>query len=139
MPRGLRLLLQQQIAKKLEVSAEKVVQRLKQLAFFDVRKLYNPDGSLKPITELDDETAAAICSIQVGKLYEHYAKGKAQHVGTTIKIKLCDRGINLERLGRYIPGLFKDKVDVAGTVSIADIIAAGRKRVAEMRAAQAAK
>ena len=136
------MLLQQQIAKKLEVSAEKVVQRLKQLAFFDVRKLYNPDGSLKPITELDDETAAAICSIQVGKLYEHYAKGKAQNVGTTIKIRFCDCGMNLERLGRHIPGFFKDKVkaDAQGTVSIAEVIAAGRKRVAEAEArARAAK
>ncbi len=38
--------LQAEIAHKLEVSAEAVTKRLKQLAFFDIRKLYNPSGEL---------------------------------------------------------------------------------------------
>ena len=35
------------------------------IAFFDIRKLFNDDGSLKRVQELDCATAAAIASIEV--------------------------------------------------------------------------
>ncbi|ARO89170.1 terminase [Nitrosospira lacus] len=56
---------QKEIAKRCEVTAEKVIREVSALAFSDVRKLFNADGSLKAIHELDDATAAAIASIEV--------------------------------------------------------------------------
>lgn len=90
------------ILDKLEISRERVLEGIARLAFFDSRKFYNPDGSLKAITELDDETMYALQGMDVEKLYKHFAKGAAQEVGTVSKVKLADRGINLERLGRVL-------------------------------------
>ncbi len=81
--------------------------------------------------DLDEDTAAAICGVQVDKLYKHFAAGQAEEMGTTTKVKLCDPGQNCERLGRHIPGYFKDQVEMEVTVNWAEVIAAARRRVAE--------
>jgi phage terminase small subunit len=44
-------------AEKLEITADRVLKEIAKLAFFDVRKLFNSDGSPKQICELDDDTA----------------------------------------------------------------------------------
>src|SRR5208282_2104379 len=106
--------------KKLSVSADEVTKRLKRLAFFDIRKLYNEDGSLKRMVDLDDDTAAAICGVQVAKVFKHFAKGH-EETGTTTKVKLCDSGINCERLGRHIPGYFKDQAGKEVPVNLAEV------------------
>ena len=126
--------LQAEIAHKLGISAEEVTKRLKQLAFFDIRKLYNQDGSLKRMIDLDDDTAAAICWVQVDNLFAHFGKGEAEQIGSTTKVKLADSGMNCERLGRHIPGFFKGKVELEVPVNLAEVIAAGRRRVAEAAA-----
>jgi phage terminase small subunit len=116
-------------AARLEISAEKVLQGLAQLAFFDIRKLYNADGSLKEISELDEVTAAAICGVEVEKLYDHFGKGQAKDKGTLTKIKLADRGINLERLGRHFK-LFTDRLEVDGLGDLAAQLQKARARAA---------
>ena len=63
---------------------------------------------------MDDDTAAAVSGVQVDKLFHHFAQGQSEQIGTTTKVKLADSGMNCERLGRHIPGFFKDKVDVEG-------------------------
>ena len=48
---------------KLEISSERVLTELSKLAFFDVRRVFNEDGTLKAISELDSETAASIAGL----------------------------------------------------------------------------
>jgi phage terminase small subunit len=50
---------------RLDISVDRVLQELARIAFFDPRKLFNHDGSLKDITELDADTAAAIASVEI--------------------------------------------------------------------------
>ena len=123
--------LQAGIAAKLEISATELTKRLKQFAFFDIRRLYNEDGSLKRIVDLDDDTAAAVSGV-VEKLFKRFAQAQAEEIGSTIKVKMVDPVRACEHLGRHIPGFFQNgnKVGVNVGVSIADRIAA-RKRVAE--------
>jgi hypothetical protein len=92
------------------------------------RKFYREDGSLKSIPELDDDTAAALAGMEVEEAYDYFGKGQAK--GLIKKIKFADKGLNLERLGRYLK-LFTDRVEHNGTVHLAEIIAKARKRVAE--------
>ena len=70
------------------------------LAFFDIRKCFRLDGSLKPVPELDDETAYALRSMDTKEAYRHFGRGKAKAVGVIEKIRMADKGLNLERLGR---------------------------------------
>ena len=114
--------IEQEIAKRaqsLDITAERVLSELAKLAFLDPRKFFNPDGSLKPVGELDDQTSASLAGIEHEKLFEHYGKGQAKEVGTTTKIKIADKGINLERLGRHLK-LFTDKVEHSGLDGLAD-------------------
>ena len=50
---------------RLDISADRILQQLARIAFFDPRKLFNSDGSLKNIAELDVDTAAAIAGIEI--------------------------------------------------------------------------
>jgi phage terminase small subunit len=97
---------------KLEITAEKVLQELAKLGFFDPRKLFNADGSPKPLHELDDATASAVAGFDVIELFEGTGDQK-KSVGIMKKFRLADKGQNLERLGRHLK-LFTDKVEHSG-------------------------
>lgn len=89
---------------KVEVKNENLIERIllerKRLAFFDIRKFYNADGTLKPIHELDDDTAAALTSFEVDEF------GNEEVVGRTKKIKMADKDKALSALER-IHGMYK--------------------------------
>lgn len=53
------------VIRKLEVSAEKTLIEAARLAFSDIRKLFDADGNLKPVHEIDDDTAGAIKKVKV--------------------------------------------------------------------------
>jgi phage terminase small subunit len=117
----------QKRAQKLEITADRVLSELAKLAFLDPRGFFNPDGSLKAVKDLDDATAASLAGIEHEKLFEHFSKGQAKEVGTTTKIKIADKGINLERLGRHLK-LFTDKVEHSGLEGLAEQLAAMRQK-----------
>lgn len=81
---------------KFEVTAENLLSEASALAFSDIRRLFNKDGSPKSIHELDDATAAAIKSIEVGQMM---SEGKV--VGRMCKIRLWDKNSALERLFKH--------------------------------------
>lgn len=125
--------LREKLLQKIEIDAEKVLQGLAELAFFDPRKMFNPDGSMKKITDMDDQTVRALAGMDVEKLFKHFGKGQAEEVGTITKVRLADRGLNLERLGRHFK-LFTDKIEVSDAQAIVSKLQQGRARVAAMKA-----
>lgn len=105
---------------KLELTGDMVIAELRKMAFLDPRKLFAVDGSLIPIHELDDDTAASIAGLEVNELFE--GDGDQKHAyGLLKKIKIADKGVNLERLGRYFK-LFTDKVEHSGAVTLKNSI-----------------
>lgn len=56
---------QQARAVRTEITQDRVLQELARIAFFDIRRLYRADGSMKDPCELDADTAAALASIEV--------------------------------------------------------------------------
>jgi phage terminase small subunit len=125
--------LREKLFAKLEITAEKVLEGLGELAFFDPRKMFNSDGSMKKITDMDDSTVHALAGMDVEKLFKHFGKGQAEEVGTITKVRLADRGLNLERLGRHFK-LFTDKVELSDPQAIVAKLQQGRARVAAMKA-----
>jgi phage terminase small subunit len=115
---------------KLDISAERILQELARLAFLDPRRLFTPEGDLRPIAELDEDTARAIAGLDHEKLFEHFGKGQAKHVGTISKVKLADKTRALELLGKYRK-LFTEKLEVTASEDLAALIAEGRKRAAQ--------
>lgn len=97
---------------KLEITADRVLQEIAKLAFYDPGNMLEDDGSMKQVKDIDDHTRMAIAGLEVTELSE--GVGEQKHVyGLCKKIKLADKGANLERLGRHLK-LFTDKSELSG-------------------------
>jgi phage terminase small subunit len=110
-------------AEKTGISAERVLLEVSRLAFFDVRKMYKPDGSMKLVTELDDETAAALAGLDVTEEFE--GAGDARKLaGYTKKAKVADKIGALTLCMRHL-GMLNDKLVVENTVTVKDFTGKG--------------
>ena len=76
------------------------------IAFFDIRKLFNDDGSLKRVQELDCATAAAIASIEVVEI------GPGGQLELGKKFKSPEKLKALDLLGTHL-GMFAKKAEDA--------------------------
>jgi phage terminase small subunit len=95
-----------QLMNKLEITAKMVLQEMGKLAFFDPIHLYNTDGSVKQIHEIDARHRVSIAGFDVCELFE--GTGDQKHAyGLLKKVKLVDKTRNLEMLGRYFK-MFSD-------------------------------
>lgn len=94
------------LAAKAEVSAGRVLQEYCRIAFVDVRKIFNADGSLKPVHEMDDDTAAAVASVEIEQTASETKRG-VKTAATTVKTKMLDKIRALDALAKHL-GLFKD-------------------------------
>lgn len=81
-------------------SAARVLLEASRLATFDPRKLFRDDGSPKPITELDDDTAAALAGLDVVEEFEGSGEDR-KFVGYTKKYKVADKNSALEKLFKH--------------------------------------
>ena len=84
-------------AKLAEVSRAKILKEYARIAFVDIRKFFEPDGTLKAIIDLDDDTAAALGGMDI-------QEGLPEIV--TKKFKLIDKRGALDSLSK-IEGLFE--------------------------------
>ena len=111
------------------VTIDRVLAEYAKLAFLDIRKAFDEDGNLKPIHEIDDDTAAAIAGLEVEQIFRvveveedlegqphggalKRSRGK-ELVGRLAKIKLSDKKGALDSLSRYL-GAFTDKTEITG-------------------------
>lgn len=114
-------------ADKLDISADWVLGELRKLAGYDASSVFDDDGGLKPISEWNAATKAALVGLDHEKLFEHFGKGQSKHVGTTRKIKLADKLRALELLGRHLK-LFTDRLEVSGLDGLAEKLNRIRKQ-----------
>lgn len=100
-----------------QITQDRVLQELARIAFFDIRKLYNPDGSLKKPTQLDDDAAAVLSGVDVVEMQGGMAideGGTPIHVPMfTKKAKVFDKATALTLAMRHL-GMLKDKTEVTG-------------------------
>lgn len=83
------------------LTTERILEELRRVALYDPRKLFNADGSLKSVHELDDDTAAAIASVEVDEIGVDGAV-----IGHTKKLKAWDKNSALEKAMKHL-GLFE--------------------------------
>jgi phage terminase small subunit len=95
-----------------QVTADRVVTELGRVALFDPRRLCNEDGSLKPLQDLDDDTAACVGNIEVITRPD----GTVTH-----KIRAWDKNSALEKLGKYF-ALFTERSEKRVTLSYSDFL-----------------
>lgn len=95
--------LQQTVAERLGITVERVLLERKRLALHDIRKLYDEKGNLLPVHQLDEDTAAALASVEVDEI----TAGDTT-IGQTRKVKLADKDKSLAALEKHL-GLYKDE------------------------------
>lgn len=99
--------------------AQRLLAELQKVAFVDVRKLFNDDGSIKDVSDLPDDVAAAIAGIDIQEA--KYDKEGDEVEPRTRKIKLVDKLRSIEMLGKNLK-MFTDKVEHTGQVTLEQLV-----------------
>lgn len=109
-----------QRSKRVEITQDRVLQEYARLAFFDPRKLFEENGKPKDISQLDDDTAAALVGLDVMEEYEGTGESR-ELVGYTKKYKLANKLGALDSLGKHL-GMFESKTKDETDGSMSDLI-----------------
>jgi phage terminase small subunit len=80
------------LIRKHQLNAERVSEELARLAFFNPKSVYREDGSPIPVHELEDDTAAAVASVEHGK--------------DGLKLKFWDKNSAIDKAMRHL-GMFE--------------------------------
>lgn len=81
--------LQDELLTKHSMTAETVMKQLAAIVHFDIRKLFDENGQMKNVRDLDDDTASALASIEVDDDYS--GKGEERVALRTTKVKIFDK------------------------------------------------
>lgn len=99
------------------ITVQRVLQEYGRLAFFDPRNLFRADGNPKGITEIDDDTAAAIAGVKV------VAIGNAEMgVGEIREYKIANKLGALDSLARHL-GMFNDRMTLDASEELKELLA----------------
>lgn len=99
-------------AKRTEITADRVLREYARLGFFDPRKLFHDNGQPKEISELDDDTAAALAGLDMVEIYEGTGPDR-KFVGYTKKYKIADKKGALDSIAKHL-GMFVDRTEITG-------------------------
>ncbi|EHK3343255.1 terminase small subunit [Salmonella enterica] len=116
--------------KRLRVSADYVLLRLVEIDQMDVIDILNDDGSLKPIRDWPKIWRTTLSGFDLSSTIMNMDETSIETI--LKKIKWPDKVKNLELIGKHVDvNAFKERLEVSGTVTIADRMAKARRRVKE--------
>ncbi|ECJ2531383.1 terminase small subunit [Salmonella enterica subsp. salamae] len=116
--------------KRLRVSADYVLLRLVEIDQMDVIDILNDDGTLKPIREWPKIWRTTLSGFDLSSTIMNMDETSIETI--LKKIKWPDKVKNLELIGKHVDvNAFKERLEVSGTVTIADRMAKARRRVKE--------
>lgn len=127
------------ILRKVDASATRTMRELSRISFYDIRRLFDEDGRLLPIGDLDTDTARAIKAVKVERRrvkngYEtDLATGKRVPVYEdyeTVEVKMHDKVATLGILAKHFK-LVNDEGDGINALAsaLADRLRGARTRV----------
>lgn len=99
-------------AERTGITVDRVLRELARVAFFDPRRLLNADGTPKQISDLDDDTAAALAGMDVTEEWAGTGADRVM-VGVTKKFKLPNKVEALALAMKHL-GMLREKVEVSG-------------------------
>lgn len=118
--------------KRLRVSADYVLQRLVEIDQMDVLDILEDDGSLKPVSLWPKVWRTSISAVDINRISMAMKESESDIESTLQKVKWPDKVKNLELIGKHVDvNAFKERLEVNVNVSIANRMAAARKRVQE--------
>lgn len=120
------------LRRRTELRQEDVIGEIRRLAFFDMRKLVDKNGKPLDVSELDDDTAAALVGLDVQDVTDEDSGG---FLGYVKKYKMADKLRALELLCKYL-GLFDKRVTVELGENAAKAVSAAAEREAVLERMQ---
>jgi len=114
------------IYENLGITPERILKEYARIAYFDPQKLLNEDGTLKQMSEIDEDTRAAIAGVEVENLFEGRGKDR-ECIGTVHKLKIVDKKGALDSVGKHRQ-MFIEKVEVEHKGEV-NLIVNGLKRI----------
>jgi len=105
------------LADRQEWAKESILSEIRALGMFDIRKLLNDDGGVKPVSQWPDEIARAVVGIDVSE--ERDDEGNS--AGYLKKIKTVDKLKSLEMVAKNL-SLLTEKHDVNHVMTLDQLI-----------------
>lgn len=115
--------LQQETANASELSREDLLRELEHIIKADQRLFYRPDGSLRPVHELDERLAAALAGMEVIGIADSKGGTDGKGLVITRKIKRFDKIRAIELYAR-ITGRLKDVPGGGGGMTLEQLVLA---------------
>jgi phage terminase small subunit len=112
-----------------ELTADRVLEEMRRLAFVDPRRFYDEHGQIIPIHRLSEEDASALAGIET---IIKNTKAGDRVTDEVYKIKFWDKTRAVEMLGKHFK-LLSDHVSVTLDDVLIEKLHAGRKRAAAAR------
>ena len=109
-------------ADRAEIDIARTLKEMVRLGTSDVRRLFDANGNLKHITDLDDETAAAVASVEV--VTRTLGKGDDENgpeVEYIHKLKLWDKNSALDKIAKHL-GMFIERHEHEVGDKLADLL-----------------
>lgn len=97
------------LEKRNELSQDRVIREYMKIAFLDPRKIFTSTGELLPVSDIDDDSAAALAGVDVVTIGNDYVG-----IGEVRKVKLVNKLGALDSLARHL-GMFNDKLNLNHT------------------------
>lgn len=88
------------------ISQKRVLEEYAKIAFFDIREVFDVDGGLIHVKQLDANNAGAIASIKSSEEWGEDKEGNKIITGTLKEVKVFDKIRALQDLGKHL-GLFE--------------------------------
>lgn len=114
--------LQEKTAKRNEVTLDEVLKEMANWLRFDVKSIFNEDGTMKQLHEMTDQESSSIASYENVELFDGSGDKKV-HIGYLRKVKTIDKravaDMFLKKFGAYITNL---KLDVEDLNHIRDLL-----------------
>lgn len=119
--------------KRNRVSADYVLMRLVEIDQMDVIDILDDEGGLKPVSQWPKVWRTSLSAMDINRIRMAGKDDEDDIESTLQKIKWPDKVKNLELIGKHVDvNAFKERLEVSGTVTIADQMAKARQRVKKL-------
>jgi len=106
----------------LDVTTERVLKELARIAFADIRPMFDEDGHLRPMLDLDEDTVRMIGSVEVTK-ERSYKRGEDDVITEYItKVRPWDKLGALNTLAKHLRLTTESRVEHTADVTLIELL-----------------
>jgi len=123
--------LRQARSRRTKIDADYVLKRLVEIDQMDVLDILTEEGGLKPVSQWPKVWRTSLSAMDINRIRMAGGDGEEDIESTMQKVKWPDKVKNLELIGKHVGvSAFKEVQELNINVSLADKLAAARKRAA---------